>query len=111
MFIDDADPSLVTIEDDVTIIAQSTILGHAYYPTHFTSVLREVDRKEGTVIKRGAYLGLHTIVLPGVTIGEYAIVGAGSLVTKDVPACSVVMGVPAEVVRVFDRSELTIRDD
>ena len=108
VFIDDADPALVTIEDDATIIAQSTILGHAYYPTHFSPILGASSKREGTVIKKGAYVGLHTIILPGVTVGEYAIIGAGSLVTKDVPPYSMVVGVPAQVVKVFDRTDLDL---
>ena len=108
VFIDDAEPELVTIEDDVTIIARSTILGHAYYPTHFTSLLKDARERRGTVIKRGAYLGAHTVVLPGVTIGEYSIIGACSLITKDVPAYSMVAGVPATVIKKFDKNELDL---
>ena len=106
VFIDDADPSLVEIQDDVTIIAQTTILGHAYYPMHFAQILESASKKEGVLIKQGAYIGLRTVILPGVTIGEYSIVGAGSLVTKDVPAYSMVLGVPARVVRSFSQNEL-----
>jgi heptaprenylglycerol acetyltransferase len=103
VFIDDAVPSSVTIEDDVTVIAQSTILGHTYYPAHFHGVLGDEAEREGlrTVIRRGAYLGLRSTVLAGVTVGEYAIVGAGSLVTSDVPPFTMVLGVPAKVVREF----------
>jgi UDP-2-acetamido-3-amino-2,3-dideoxy-glucuronate N-acetyltransferase len=49
-----------------------------------------------TVVKRGATLGANATLLPGVTIGEYAFVGAGSTVSRDVPAFSLVVGVPAE---------------
>jgi len=98
VFIDDADPSLVIIEDEVTIIAQSTILGHTYIPKHFSSFF---EKREKTTIKHGAYLALGTKVLPGVTIGEYAIVGACSLVTKDVPAYTMVVGIPAKPVRTY----------
>lgn len=103
VFIDDAVPSSVTIEDDVTVIAQSTILGHTYYPVHFHRLLGDEAGREGlrTVIRRGAYLGLRSTVLAGVTVGEYAIVGAGSLVTADVPPYTMVVGVPARVVREF----------
>jgi len=106
VFIDDAEPSLVTIEDDVTIIGQTTILGHAYYPSHFSLFLGDARQRGGTVIKRGAYLGLRTVVLPGVTVGEYAIVGAGSLVTKDVPPYTMVVGVPARIVKRFNKEAL-----
>ena len=52
-----------------------------------------------TVVKRGASIGSNATVLCGVTIGENAIVGAGSVVTKDVPANTVVAGNPARVLR------------
>jgi acetyltransferase-like isoleucine patch superfamily enzyme len=103
VFIDDAVPSSVTIEDDVTLIAQTTIIGHTYYPRHLHRLLGGEAEREGmrTVIRRGAYLGLRSTVLAGVTVGEYAIVGAGAVVTEDVPPFTLVVGVPAKVVREF----------
>lgn len=53
-------------------------------------------------IGRGAWLGAGVTVLPGVTVGDYAIVGAGSVVTRDVPARAIVAGVPARLVRMID---------
>ena len=53
----------------------------------------------GAVIKDYATVGAAANILPGVTIGESAVVGASALVTKDVPERKVVMGVPARVVR------------
>jgi len=44
------------------------------------------------------YLGSGAVVLPGVTIGDHCVIGAGAVVTKDVPACSLVMGIPAKIV-------------
>lgn len=51
-----------------------------------------------TIINRGASIGGGATLLPGLTIGEYAMVGAGSVVTKDVPAGAVVIGNPARIV-------------
>jgi acetyltransferase-like isoleucine patch superfamily enzyme len=103
VFIDDAVPSSVTLEDDVTVIAQTTILGHTYYPRHFHRLLGDEETRSDlrTTICRGAYLGLRSTILAGVTVGEYAIVGAGSVVTSDVPPYTTVAGVPARVVREF----------
>jgi UDP-3-O-[3-hydroxymyristoyl] glucosamine N-acyltransferase len=50
-------------------------------------------------IGRGAWLGQNVVVLPGVTIGEYAVIGANSVVTHDIPPRSVAVGAPARVVR------------
>jgi acetyltransferase-like isoleucine patch superfamily enzyme len=52
-----------------------------------------------TLVKRGAAIGSGAVILCGVTIGENAIVGAGAVVTRDVPPNAVVMGVPARVAR------------
>ena len=54
---------------------------------------------EQTVVKRRAGIGANATVMCGVTIGENAIVGAGSVVTKDVPPNMIVAGVPAKVIR------------
>ena len=103
VFIDDAVPSSVTLEDDVTVIAQTTILGHTYYPHHFHGLLGDEETRSRlrTTVRQGAYLGLRSTILAGVTVGEYAIVGAGSVVTADVPPYAMVAGVPARVVREF----------
>lgn len=81
------------IEDDV-FIAPGTIFANDKYPvsTHL----------EGPVVKRGAKIGVNVTILPGVVIGKGALVGGGSVVTKDVPPCSVVIGNPARVVGKVD---------
>lgn len=108
VFIDDAVPSAVTLEDDVTVIAQTTILGHTYYPRHFHRLLGDEATRADlrTRICRGAYLGLRSTILAGVTVGEFAIVGAGSVVTSDVPPYTLVAGAPARVVREFGPDEV-----
>jgi acetyltransferase-like isoleucine patch superfamily enzyme len=57
------------------------------------------DQLAGPVIRKGAKIGANTTLLPGVVIGENALVGAGSVVAKDVPAGAVVVGNPARVIR------------
>lgn len=59
-----------------------------------------IDEKSGTVvIKKGAKIGTHSTIMPGVTIGENSIVGAHSFVKEDVPDNALCFGVPAKVVR------------
>jgi acetyltransferase-like isoleucine patch superfamily enzyme len=53
-------------------------------------------------IKRNVWIGVNVTILPGVTIGENAVVGAGTVVTKDVPDNAVVVGNPARVIRYLD---------
>ena len=56
-------------------------------------------------VKKNAWIGMNVTICPGVTIGEYAVVAAGAVVTKDVPDYAVVGGVPAKVIRMQDPAE------
>lgn len=56
-------------------------------------------------IKKNAWLGMNVTLCPGVTIGEYAVVAAGAVVTKDIPPYAVAGGVPAKVIRYLDPKE------
>jgi acetyltransferase-like isoleucine patch superfamily enzyme len=51
-----------------------------------------------TLVKQGASIGANATIVCGITIGEFALIGAGAVVTKDVPAYAIVVGVPARVV-------------
>jgi acetyltransferase-like isoleucine patch superfamily enzyme len=99
--LDDAYPEYITIEDHVQVSAGAKILAHdssfnnvfeGRLPTYIGSV----------VIKQHAYIGSGALILPGVTVGERAIVGAGAVVTSDVPARTVVVGVPAKTEGTID---------
>lgn len=61
-------------------------------------------RPAQTSVRRGASIGANATLLPGVTIGQYAMVGAGAVVTRDVPAYAVVIGNPARIVRYTDEA-------
>ncbi len=92
----------VTIEDNV-FVGHNVSFINDKYPRSTTgdgALQTEADWKVvPTLVKKGASIGTSTTVLCGLTIGENAIVGAGSVVTKDVPANSIVAGVPARVRR------------
>lgn len=79
----------VTIEDDVQIGSHCSIYS-----------VSTIDNKKGKVIiKKGARIGSHSTVMPGVKIGEKAVIGAHSFVNGDVPANAVAMGVPVKIMK------------
>jgi acetyltransferase-like isoleucine patch superfamily enzyme len=92
----------VTIEDDVFVGHNVSFINDKYprstVPGH--GLQTEADWKVvPTLVKRGASIGTSSTIMCGVTIGENAIVGAGSVVTKDVQPNTIVAGVPARVKR------------
>jgi acetyltransferase-like isoleucine patch superfamily enzyme len=98
----------VTIEDDVFIGHGVTFINDLYprATTAGGTLQTEADwTVEPTLVKRGASVGSGATVLARVTIGENAIVGAGSVVTKDVPPNTIVAGNPARVIRSVDNAE------
>lgn len=99
-YFDPVRPDLITIEDLVSLNGKATILTHSIP----TEPLREILIEKAIVhapvcIKRGASIGMGALILPGVTIGECAIVGAGTVVSTDVPSYSVAVGNPARIVK------------
>jgi len=96
----------VTIEDDVFIGHGVTFINDSYPRATTDGRLQtEADwHVETTVIKAGASIGSGATILSRVTVGENAIVGAGSVVTRDVPANAIVAGNPARNLRTLEAS-------
>ena len=92
----------VTIEDQV-FVGHGVVFINDTYPRATTEpgdLQTQRDWKvEPTLVKKGASIGSGSTILSNVTIGEHAIVGAGSVVTHDVPAGAIVVGNPARVLR------------
>ncbi len=105
VFLDVMYAKYLTVEDDVWLINRSYILCHRRVMDdyHIGDRYKECPQKpRPVVIKKGASISSCATIMPGVTIGEGAIVGAGALVTKDVPAWTIVAGVPAKVIKVLE---------
>ena len=90
----------ITIEDDVMLAGNVQLLSNNH-----DEYERQVLLCDEIVIKKGAWIGAGASILPGVTVGKYAIVAAGAIVTKDVPDYSVVVGIPAKVVKTLDKEK------
>ena len=97
----------VHIEDNVFIGHNVTFINDLY--PRATSVSGQLQTENDwkvieTYVKKGASIGSSATILAGVTIGEFAVVGAGAVVTKDVPPHTVVAGVPAKILRKIETS-------
>ena len=105
LIFDSGRTELLTIEDEVGIAPRVTILIHSS-PT--APALKKVFPVASlpVTIKKGAWIGARSTILGGVTIGEYSVVAAGAVVTKDVPPYAVVAGVPARVIKKITKLDL-----
>ena len=84
----------ITIEDDVLVAANAQLISNNHDPEeHAILTCKPV------VLKRNCWIGAGATILPGVTVGENAIVGAGAVVTKDVAPNTVVGGIPAKLIK------------
>ena len=96
----------VTVEDEV-FVGHNVTFTNDLYPratNHSGQLQTEADWKcIPTCVKRGASIGSGATLLCGITVGERAVVGAGSVVTRDVPPFAVVAGNPAQVIKMLPR--------
>lgn len=84
----------VSLEDDV-FCGPGMVFTNVYNPRAF---INRKDEFKETLVKRGATLGANCTIICGVTIGEYAFIGAGTVINKDAPAFALMMGVPGKQV-------------
>lgn len=101
----------VTLEDDV-FCGPSMVFTNVYNPR---SAVTRKDEYRRTLVRRGATLGANCTIVCGTTVGEYAFIGAGAVVNRDVPAFALMVGVPARQVgwmsRHGERLELPLAGD
>ena len=84
----------ITIEDDVLVAANAQLISNNHDPEE-----HQIITCKPVVLKRNCWIGAGATILPGVTVGENAIVGAGAVVTKDVEPNTVVGGIPAKLIK------------
>lgn len=116
--------NLLELQDDVSIMS-NVLLGYAIggrivlkkgaligHDVTFVNNMHEFKDKnipvqyqgyrlphQNIIIGKNVWIGTRAVILPGVTVGDYSIIGAGAVVTKDIPANSIAAGVPAKVIR------------
>lgn len=102
--IDDDNTEMITIEEGVYIAPECMILTHKRDMSNYSKGMwvGDCQFKKGPVrICKGAHIGSRVLIFPGVTISEGAIIGANSLVTKDIPPYTLSIGTPAKVIKEY----------
>jgi len=100
--------NLIEVEDKVHITNRCLLLCHQRKIDDYCigdDFTKLPYRKAKIILKKGCSIGMDTMIMPGVTVGEGAIVGGGSLVTSDIPAWTIAVGRPAKVVKQIKRRE------
>ena len=98
----------ITIEDDAHIANGVTFLCHMRDMKTYRVGMKAMDlpAKYGDInIGKGCYIGINVTIMPGVHIGEGAVIGSCALVTKDIPAWTIAAGVPAKVIKNVEKDE------
>jgi acetyltransferase-like isoleucine patch superfamily enzyme len=95
-------PELIEIEDEVSIALGSIVIAHSAGSPFQSRLKLAGSPPQKVVLRRGCWIGAGAIILPGTTVGEAAIVAAGSVVNQDVPPYTVVAGNPARPVKKLD---------
>lgn len=99
---------MITLEDHVSIASGSRLLCHQRDFSNYCVGDDYMDLGyvvKPIILKKGCLIGMESFVMPGVTVGEGAIIGAGSLVTKDIPAWTIAAGRPAKVLKEIPHRE------
>lgn len=94
----------IIIEDDVLLASNINITDglHGYKTACEAYKDQNIFKISPIIIKKGSWIGQNVVVLPGVTIGEYAIVGANSIVTENIPDRCIAVGSPIRVIKKWD---------
>lgn len=88
----------VLVADDVSFVSEN----HGMNPESDIPYMNQILSTAPINIEDGCWIGEKAIIMPGVSVGKQAVIGAGSIVTKDIPAYSVAVGNPARVIKQYD---------
>jgi acetyltransferase-like isoleucine patch superfamily enzyme len=99
----------VTIEDDVMFASNVLVSDgmHGFENANEPYKYQKMWKITPVLIKRGCWIGQNVVIMPGVTIGELSIIGANSVVTKNIPDRCIAIGAPARVVKTWDEHAQT----
>lgn len=98
-----SEPWLITIGNNVFITAEVQFITHDGGTLPFRRDVPDLEWTAPIVVGNDVFIGLRAIILPGVTIGNRCVIGAGAVVSKAVPSNSVVAGNPARIVKTADK--------
>lgn len=107
-----SEPYLVELGDNVRLTSGVKITTHdgGLWVLRNDGRLKDADKFGRVKIGNNVHIGLNSIIMPGVTIGDNVIVGCGAVVTKDIPSNSVAVGVPAKVIESIDEYYEKVKD-
>ena len=94
VIIDHNYPDYITINQNCVIAAKSTILAH-------DDGKKEYSQIKKTIIGKNCFLGINSVILPGVKIGNNSIIGANTVVNKNIPKNSLAVGTPAKIIKKY----------
>lgn len=98
-----SEPFLISIGNNVTVTSGVRFITHdGSTCLIFDKDMQRYQKFSPITVGSNVFIGINTIVMPGVNIGSNVVVGAGSIITKDIPSNSVVVGSPAKVVSTFE---------
>lgn len=98
--------SQITVEDDVIFATNINLTDalHGYDTAHEPYKYQPMNDPAPITIKRGCWIGQNVVILPGVTVGEFSIIGANSVVNKSIPPRCIAVGSPAKVIKCWDET-------
>lgn len=94
-----SEPYLVKLGDHVTITSGVQFITHDGGVWVFRQKYPEIDVVAPIIVGNNVFIGFNTILMPGVTIGDNCVIGAGSVVTRNIPANHVAVGIPARLIK------------